>query len=139
MKPLLPEFFEFWDKEWDEYKKLLVGREDFQSLAHLVSSREKLGKWLDEDTKLPKLDEVLSLLQYVLSFHSLKDFGVVGRELQQLHEKWVAISSPDLSMEELSRAGTRQQNVHDLNDLPAVVESNDGTPMDTEECVEAKA
>ena len=88
-----------------------------------------------EEDKLPSVDKVLRLLQYVLSFQCLQHVDDVGGALQDLRETWNAMSSPDLRLNKFCRAWTCQNNVHDLNALPVADGSSDGT----EECVQVKA
>ena len=121
MGQFLQRFLVAWEIGWEENKVKLIQQADFDSIVNLNSVKVKVQNWCNgssdsDDAAAPTEAEVFRELQklpeYCRDWSALKD----------------ALSSANLTFEELSQAGTQQQNLHFLHAFPLALK--DGSKND---------
>ena len=99
MSQFLHTLMQVWDDGWEEKKKDLLKEEDYAALSKLTAIKQKLATWAKQEA-LPTEPEVL------------KEFTEL-RAIPKVKE-WHEMESLLLTTEELTRAGSIQQDKHFL-------------------------
>ena len=105
LAPFLHKLLKVWDASWEGKKKALVEQEDYTALASLTAIKKKLASWAQQEEE-PTGQEFL------------REFAELSHYLGNAVKDWDEMESLLLTTEELTSAGSIQQDKHFLWGMP---------------------